>query len=94
MTDRLLVKPPVTLDCPECEVCCAIGLCCPQRAAQVDAMANLLLDDPLFVGKPELARETAEAYVRTHHDDEGGGARRDAFRASVQEIIAMHAAVS
>lgn len=31
------------LDCPECEVCCAIGLCCPPGSEQQrNALASLL----------------------------------------------------
>lgn len=35
-----------SLDCPECEVCCAIGLCCPLGSEQQrNALAALLLAD-------------------------------------------------
>jgi hypothetical protein len=36
----------LAVDCPECEICCAIGLCCPPASeAQRAALARLLMAD-------------------------------------------------
>jgi len=47
-------------DCPECEYCCAIGLCCPP-ADQLSALVALFSRE---TGEPEAeCRKYAEALV-------------------------------
>lgn len=35
--------PETNGDCPECEYCCAIGLCCPP-GGQLDALVRILVN--------------------------------------------------
>lgn len=48
-------------DCPECEYCCAIGLCCPDGAAQKAALVKIMV--AATGGTPEQAAPYAQAIV-------------------------------
>ncbi len=48
-------------DCPECELCCAIGLCCPSAEAQKAALVKIMVR---HTGKPaHECGEYADAIV-------------------------------
>jgi len=49
-------------DCPECEFCCAIGLCCPSESAQRDALVKIFVRE---TGEPAAeCAKYANALVR------------------------------
>lgn len=58
--------PVELVDCPECEICCALLICCsPNSEQQLVAMTNLLVKDGKWTD-PVLARAIAEATVKTY----------------------------
>ena len=79
-------------DCPECEICCAVGLCCPPASeAQHRALTLAIIHegkwtDPRLASS--LASEIIEAYFAHHTPAEHAELNR-----RVQERITQHAAV-
>lgn len=49
------------LDCPECEVCCALGICCPMGSEQQRSAAAALIVKEGKWTDPVLARSIADA---------------------------------
>jgi len=47
-------------DCPECEYCCAIGLCCPDSSAQLKAATDLFVNAGVSLAE---AGKAAQALV-------------------------------
>ncbi len=58
-------------DCPECEYCCAIGLCCPPAQQQATLVA-------MFTRETGCSEEEAHKYaaviVKSKHDAQKHGA--------------------
>lgn len=50
-------------DCPECEVCCALGICCPPSDVQ---KADLALAMATAVGLDDTQAHAASAWVFDH----------------------------
>lgn len=51
-------------DCPECELCCALGICCPPGSAQQRvAVARMLMANG---SGAEHAQSVADAFADAH----------------------------
>jgi hypothetical protein len=80
------------MDCPECEMCCALAICCPPAStAQTDAIAALIVKDGKWTD-PSLAWKIADAAVKRFFSSSGLAKSHEKFQKQIEKIVAEHTA--
>lgn len=76
----------IMLECPECEACCALGICCvPASEEHRVALTNLIIKDGKWTD-PVKARAVADSIVKAYFT--GAKTKHKTLKAAVAKIVA------